>query len=148
MGSLFVRYLMIGGRGGGGGKGRGPRIGLLAATGSSVKEQVLLLTFIVIQSVTSTDIFHSVTFHFPSLIKNCNIRSYGINSTGTMRLSTTLLPLALSSFATASIFGGQQKVLDAELAVPGENPLEYCAKTDAYTLSIDKVDLIPNPPLP
>ena len=65
-----------------------------------------------------------------------------------MRPSTTFLSLAISSLATASIFGGSQRVLDAELAVPGENPLEYCAKTDDYTLTIYKVDLTPNPPEP
>ena len=68
--------------------------------------------------------------------------------TETMKSSTALLPLALSCFATASIFGDSQKVLDSELAVPGDNPLEYCAETDDYTLTISKVDLNPNPPLP
>ncbi len=63
-----------------------------------------------------------------------------------MRLPTTLLSLVLASVATASIFGGSQHVLDDKLAVPGENPLEFCAKTDDYTLTINKVDLTPNPP--
>jgi len=66
-----------------------------------------------------------------------------------MRPSNTLLALALSSLATASMFGASQKVLDdRKLAVPGENPLEYCEETDAYTLAISNVDLTPNPPLP
>jgi len=65
-----------------------------------------------------------------------------------MRSSTACLCLTLSSLATASIFGGSQKILDEKLAVPGKNPLEFCQETDAYTLTISKVDLTPNPPKP
>lgn len=57
-----------------------------------------------------------------------------------------LFSLTLASVATASILGGSQHVLNEELAVPGENPLEFCAKSDDYSLTINKVDLTPNPP--
>ena len=68
-----------------------------------------------------------------------------------MKLTTTLLPLLLSSSAASkslSFFGGDQHVLDDDLDVPGDNPLEFCQKDNKYTLTIDKVDLTPNPPSP
>jgi len=68
-----------------------------------------------------------------------------------MKLTTTLLPLFLSSFAAAkslSFFGSEQKVLDDDLSVPGANPLKFCQKTDNYSLTISNVDLTPNPPSP
>jgi len=39
-----------------------------------------------------------------------------------------------------------QKTLDDDLSVPGDNPLQYCAKPDDNILKIEKVDLSPNPP--
>lgn len=68
-----------------------------------------------------------------------------------MKLTTTILPLLLSSLATStslSFFGSDQQVLDEDLKVPGDNPLEFCGKSDDFTLTIDSVDLKPNPPLP
>lgn len=68
-----------------------------------------------------------------------------------MKLVTSLLLLLLSAFAAAnslSFFGTDQKVLDDDLKVPGDNPLEFCQKDDKYTLTINKVDLTPNPPAP
>ncbi|KAL6717167.1 Phosphatidylglycerol/phosphatidylinositol transfer protein [Lecanora helva] len=68
-----------------------------------------------------------------------------------MKPTITLLTLLFSAFATSnslSFFGGDQQVLDEDLKVPGDNPLYYCQKTDNYSLTIDKVDLTPNPPSP
>lgn len=68
-----------------------------------------------------------------------------------MRLTTVILPLFLSSLATSSsfpFFGSEQNVLDEDHKVPGDNPLEFCGKSDDYILSISNVDLEPNPPSP
>lgn len=68
-----------------------------------------------------------------------------------MKLTTTLLPLFISSLATSSslsFFGKDQQVLDEDLKVPGDNPLEFCGKSDDFILTINNVDLEPNPPLP
>lgn len=68
-----------------------------------------------------------------------------------MKFTTTLLPLFLSSLTTCSsfpFFGGDQQVLDEDLKVPGQNPLEFCANSDDFILTISNVDLEPNPPLP
>jgi len=68
-----------------------------------------------------------------------------------MKLTTSLLPLFLSSLATSSslsFFGSDQQVLDENLKVPGDNPLEFCDKNDDFILTIDNVDLDPNPPQP
>lgn len=63
---------------------------------------------------------------------------------------TTILSTALFALtASASWLGNnEQKALDDkdDKAVPGKNPLAYCAKPDDYLLSIDNVDLDPNPP--
>ncbi|KAK4696874.1 hypothetical protein P7C71_g1123, partial [Lecanoromycetidae sp. Uapishka_2] len=66
-----------------------------------------------------------------------------------MKLSITLAPLLLSFAATptfASLFGGNQQVLEDKPTVPGDNPLVFCQDTADYTLTIDYVDLSPNPP--
>ena len=65
-----------------------------------------------------------------------------------MKPATCFLSIVLPALATASFFGGGQKVLDEALAVPGENPLEFCEEANDYTLEIEKVDLSPNPPKP
>lgn len=68
-----------------------------------------------------------------------------------MKFTTTLLPLLLSSLAASSslsFFRSDQQVLDEKLSVPGDNPLEFCASSDDYILTISNVDLKPNPPLP
>lgn len=64
-----------------------------------------------------------------------------------MQLHTILSTALLALTATASWLGNDQVALqDNELAVPGKNPLVYCAKPDDYILSIESVDLSPNPP--
>lgn len=66
-----------------------------------------------------------------------------------MKFSLSLLTLACSTLVASkglSLFGGQ-KVLDDSLAVPGDNPLEYCKAEHADDLLIlEYVDLDPNPP--
>lgn len=68
-----------------------------------------------------------------------------------MKLSATIISLFFASLAASkslSFFGNNQNVLDNDLEVPGDNPLEFCQKTDDYSLTINKVDLTPNPPSP
>lgn len=68
-----------------------------------------------------------------------------------MKSVAPLLAICLSTFAAAkslSLFGTDQQVLDSELEVPGKNPLEFCQDNSDYSLTITKVDLDPNPPLP
>lgn len=69
----------------------------------------------------------------------------------TMKFFTTLLPLFLSSLATSSsfsFFANDQQVLDDGLNVPGDNPLTFYANPDDFILTINNVDLDPNPPSP
>ena len=64
-----------------------------------------------------------------------------------MKLSTALVSVFLANFATASFFGVAAQVpLDDQLSVPGDNPLFFCSKPDEDLLTIEKVDLTPNPP--
>ncbi len=67
-----------------------------------------------------------------------------------MKLITIFLPFVLSSLAaskSSSFFGRDQRVLDDDRSVPGDNPLEYCqADTTKDILTIDYVNLKPNPP--
>ena len=68
-----------------------------------------------------------------------------------MKATTILLPLFLSSLATSSsfsFFASEQQVLDDSLKVPGDNPLEFCDNSDDFILTINNVDLEPNPPSP
>ena len=68
-----------------------------------------------------------------------------------MKLIITLLTLSFASLATSSslsFFRSEQQVLDEDLKVPGDNPLTFCAKSDEFILTINNVDLDPNPPLP
>lgn len=49
--------------------------------------------------------------------------------------------------ATATARSSQATLVDDDaLAVPGENPLHYCATPDENILEIKQVDLSPNPP--
>ncbi|KAL9100295.1 MAG: hypothetical protein Q9163_004313 [Psora crenata] len=60
-----------------------------------------------------------------------------------------LIAILQASFATSRSYfrlGGSQTVLDNELDVPGENPLQFCQSASNYSLVIQKVDLTPNPP--
>lgn len=69
--------------------------------------------------------------------------------TTTVMKTATLLSTALFALtASASWLGSndQVSIADTDLSVPGENPLVYCADPKDYILSIEKVDLDPNPP--
>ncbi|KAI1932259.1 Phosphatidylglycerol/phosphatidylinositol transfer protein [Ophidiomyces ophidiicola] len=66
--------------------------------------------------------------------------------------TATLLSLLFSSAALAapslSLWNEQSPIqLNKELSVPGENPLTYCSAPDQNILTIERVDLFPNPPL-
>ena len=70
-----------------------------------------------------------------------------------MKFSLSIVTLLLGTFVAAeglskrSIFGNGQKVLDDKPAVPGDNPLKYCAETHAADLLVlEYVHLDPNPP--
>ncbi|KZF25418.1 putative phosphatidylglycerol/phosphatidylinositol transfer protein [Xylona heveae TC161] len=71
-----------------------------------------------------------------------------------MRISSALVTLALSSVVAArSIWPGgltEQTTprIQGDLSVPGENPLEFCRDTGEDILTIERVNLTPNPPLP
>ena len=60
-------------------------------------------------------------------------------------LTSALLASSVSAFAIGSS-NNVQKALDGDLGVPGDNPLQYCAKPDDNILEITSVDLSPNPP--
>lgn len=64
---------------------------------------------------------------------------------------TTLLVAALSAAsvsATPSWLGGDQVNIKEEYKVPGDNPLYFCSDPADDILTIEKVDLSPNPPKP
>ena len=67
-----------------------------------------------------------------------------------MRLTSLLISLLCA--VTASSFGfslaGQDPLpsTDGDLSVPGQNPLYYCSDPENDILTIEKVDLDPNPP--
>ncbi|KAL9047326.1 MAG: hypothetical protein Q9214_000068 [Letrouitia sp. 1 TL-2023] len=64
-----------------------------------------------------------------------------------LALASTLLPTVVSPTSSFSFFGGDQKPLvNDELSVPGDNPLTFCANPTNYILTIEYVDLDPNPP--
>jgi len=64
-----------------------------------------------------------------------------------MKFSIALISLlSASAIAFPSVFGNSINVNEDPLPVPGENPLLYCANPSDYILSIDHVDLNPNPP--
>lgn len=62
--------------------------------------------------------------------------------------SVLCLLLATVIARTPAFFdSASQRVLDdSKTPVPGDNPLVYCQDASEYSLSIEKVDLIPNPP--
>lgn len=66
-----------------------------------------------------------------------------------MKLSTALIALS-AGVAQAGFglnFGGSQVTVNDDLKIPGNSPLELCPKAhDDDILSIEKVDLVPNPP--
>jgi hypothetical protein len=64
---------------------------------------------------------------------------------------TTLFVAALSAVsvsASPSWMGGDQVVVKEEYKVPGDNPLYFCGDPANDILTIEKVDLSPNPPQP
>lgn len=66
-----------------------------------------------------------------------------------MRFTTALLALASTAHGL-SLFRGDQATIsdDDDRKIPGESPLELCAGKDHSVdiLTIEKVDLSPNPP--
>ncbi|KAI4120482.1 MAG: hypothetical protein LQ338_006992 [Usnochroma carphineum] len=66
-----------------------------------------------------------------------------------MKFSLIFVPPFLSAFVASKSFlfaTEQQTLVDDSLSVPGENPLEFCSDQSDYILTIDNVDLDPNPP--
>ncbi|KAK7728176.1 Phosphatidylglycerol/phosphatidylinositol transfer protein [Botryosphaeria dothidea] len=68
-----------------------------------------------------------------------------------MKVSTLLLAIAspLVASASSNLLGGllsQQEVIVQDLKVPGSNPLYFCEDPANNLLTIDDVDLAPNPP--
>lgn len=70
-------------------------------------------------------------------------------SAATLLLSA---PLLSSAASIANPFDLSQTLLSGSTAdktsVEGDNPLVYCKDPSAYSLKIDYVDLVPNPPKP
>ncbi|KAI4159920.1 MAG: hypothetical protein L6R39_000296 [Caloplaca ligustica] len=66
-----------------------------------------------------------------------------------MKFFLTFAPLSLSALVASKSFlfaAEQQTLVDTDLSVPGENPLYFCNDPSDYILTIDNVDLDPNPP--
>lgn len=66
-----------------------------------------------------------------------------------MRLSAALVALsaAVAHAGFGLNFGGNQVTVNEDLKIPGDSPLELCPKAhDKDIITIDKVDLVPNPP--
>ncbi|KAI4263320.1 MAG: hypothetical protein L6R42_001533 [Xanthoria sp. 1 TBL-2021] len=62
---------------------------------------------------------------------------------------TFCVPLLLSTLVASKSFhfgNQQQPLVDDSPPVPGDNPLSFCADPSDYILTIDNVDLDPNPP--
>ncbi|KAL9595611.1 MAG: hypothetical protein Q9219_006348 [cf. Caloplaca sp. 3 TL-2023] len=67
----------------------------------------------------------------------------------TMKYLYTFLPLYLSTIVASKSFlfaPNQHTLIDDSLSVPGDNPLEFCSDPSNFILTIDNVDLDPNPP--
>ncbi|KAK2735786.1 Phosphatidylglycerol/phosphatidylinositol transfer protein [Myotisia sp. PD_48] len=69
-------------------------------------------------------------------------------ATTTATLLTLLSPLSLA--APLGVFENQTPLLPnaADPSVPGDNPLTFCTDPKSNILTIDRVDLSPNPPIP
>ncbi|KAL8723324.1 MAG: hypothetical protein Q9225_000376 [Loekoesia sp. 1 TL-2023] len=66
-----------------------------------------------------------------------------------MKILLTFAPLLLSTLVASKSFlfaSNQQTLLDDDLSVPGDNPLKFCNDPADYILTIENVDLDPNPP--
>ena len=70
-------------------------------------------------------------------------------SAATLLLSA---PLLASAASIANPFDLSQTLLSGndnnKTPVKGDNPLVYCKEPSSYSLKIDHVDLVPNPPKP
>jgi len=66
-----------------------------------------------------------------------------------MKVPVVLLSI-LTAASAVSLFGSQNAMVndDDKVTVPGKNPLDFCADPEDYILTIDHVDLTPNPPVP
>jgi hypothetical protein len=68
-----------------------------------------------------------------------------------MRL-TLFVPALLSSLVLGApsftLFDQTPISVDGALSVPGENPLSFCHEPKDDILTIKRVDLFPNPPVP
>ena len=64
-----------------------------------------------------------------------------------MKFLLSILTLAFFSFASASLFNGQT-ILEEKFPVPGKNPLLFCTDPSNDILTVEDVELAPNPPLP
>jgi hypothetical protein len=67
-----------------------------------------------------------------------------------MQLTTLFLAglSAVSVSATPSWMGGDQVRIQEDYKVPGDNPLYFCGDPADDILTIEKVDISPNPPKP
>jgi len=66
-----------------------------------------------------------------------------------MKFFSVITGALLASSAAALSIGTTKNVQSAladDLSVPGDNPLNYCAKPEDNILEIETVDLSPNPP--
>jgi hypothetical protein len=67
----------------------------------------------------------------------------------TMQYPTFFLTFLLSLSVVTnglSFFGNDQAVINDDLKVPGDNPLQFCSDPSDDILKIEYVDLDPNPP--
>ncbi|KAL3428406.1 phosphatidylglycerol phosphatidylinositol transfer protein [Phlyctema vagabunda] len=70
-----------------------------------------------------------------------------------MKFSSSFVALCMSSLvasSTLSFFGSdsQQQALGDDLSIPGDNPLTHCKAEPSDILTLDHVNLSPNPPVP
>ncbi|KAK5044721.1 hypothetical protein LTR84_010495 [Exophiala bonariae] len=68
-----------------------------------------------------------------------------------MRVNNLLFSLlTATAVSSRSLFSGNQHALvdEPQHSVPGKNPLNFCADPKDYILTVDYVDLTPNPPVP
>ncbi|KAL8838220.1 MAG: hypothetical protein Q9170_002210 [Blastenia crenularia] len=66
-----------------------------------------------------------------------------------MKSLLTFAPLVLSTLVASRSFlfaPDQQTLVDSSTPVPGDNPLDFCSDPDDFILTIENVDLSPNPP--
>ncbi|PGH27968.1 hypothetical protein AJ80_00222 [Polytolypa hystricis UAMH7299] len=78
------------------------------------------------------------------------MRSLTTTSLLTLFLSATTASAAALGLSVGLDFPGQLPIstADNDFPVPGENPLTFCSSPEADILTIEHVDLSPNPPEP